>query len=312
MKPATSNQQPVTSNKFLIILLGPTGIGKTSLGIEIAKEFGSEIISSDSRQLFKELKIGTAVPEKHELEAVKHYFIGTQSIFDYYNASMFEEEVIELTEKLHAKNDYITMVGGSMMYIDAVVKGIDFLPTIDTQLRQDLLEKFEKLGLEYIRKELKLIDPEYYKTVDLKNGKRILKGLEVTLQTGKPYSSFLKKERKKRNFIPIQIGLEMEREKLYERINLRVDKMFEAGLLDEAKRFYEHKNLNSLNTVGYKEIFAHFDGEYPLEKAIELIKRNSRHYAKRQLSWFKRDKTIKWFNPNDKNEIVDYIRNFKD
>ena len=311
MNPTANNQHSAISNKFLIILLGPTGIGKTSLGIEIAKEFNSEIISSDSRQLFKELKIGTAVPEKHELEAVKHYFIGTQSIFDYYNASIFEEEVIELTEKLHAKSDYITMVGGSMMYIDAVVKGIDFLPTIDTELRQDLLEKFEKLGLEYIRKELKLIDPEYYKTVDLKNGKRILKGLEVTLQTGKPYSSFLKKERKKRNFIPIQIGLEMEREKLYERINLRVDKMFDAGLFDEAKRFYEHKNLNSLNTVGYKEIFAHFDGEYSLEKAIELIKRNSRHYAKRQLSWFKRDKTIKWFNPNERFEIIDYIRNFE-
>lgn len=294
--------------KYLIVIVGPTGIGKTSLGIEIAKEFLSEIISSDSRQIYKELKIGTAVPEKHELKAVKHHFIGNKSIFDYYNASMFEEEVIELISKLHQTNSFVTMVGGSMMYIDAVIKGIDYLPTIDEELRKDLLLKYEEFGLEYIRKQLKLLDPEYYRIVDLKNPKRILKGLEVTLQTGKPYSGFRVNKNKERAFTPILIGLEMDRQKLYERINLRVDKMLKNGLLDEVKAFYEHKNLNSLNTVGYKEFYAHFDGEYSLEKAIELVKRNSRHYAKRQLSWFKRNKTIKWFHPKEKNEIIEYIK----
>jgi len=295
--------------KYLIVILGPTGIGKTALSIEVAKYLGAEIISCDSRQIYKELLIGTAVPEPHELSAVKHHFIGNKSIFDYYNASLFEEEVIELLEKLHAERDFVVMVGGSGMYIDAVVQGIDYLPTIDQELRADLLEKYREFGIEYLRRELKMLDPEYYKIVDLKNPKRILKGLEVSLQTGKPYSSFRINERKPRNFTTVQIGLEMDREILYNRINQRVDKMMQEGLLAEAKQFYEHKALNSLNTVGYKEIFDYLSGEYSLEKAVELIKRNSRHYAKRQLSWFKRDESINWFEPSKKSEILTFLSN---
>jgi len=295
--------------KYLIVILGPTGIGKTALSIEVAKYLGAEIISCDSRQIYKELRIGTAVPEPHELSAVKHHFIGNKSIFDYYNASLFEEEVIELLEKLHAERDFVVMVGGSGMYIDAVVQGIDYLPTIDQELRADLLEKYREFGIEYLRRELKILDPEYYKIVDLKNPKRILKGLEVSLQTGKPYSSFRINERKPRNFTTVQIGLEMDREILYNRINQRVDKMMQEGLLAEAKQFYEHKALNSLNTVGYKEIFDYLSGEYSLEKAVELIKRNSRHYAKRQLSWFKRDESINWFEPSKKSEILTFLSN---
>jgi len=295
--------------KYLIVILGPTGIGKTALSIEVAKYLGAEIISCDSRQIYKELLIGTAVPEPHELSAVKHHFIGNKSIFDYYNASLFEEEVIELLEKLHAERDFVVMVGGSGMYIDAVVQGIDYLPTIDQELRADLLEKYREFGIEYLRRELKMLDPEYYKIVDLKNPKRILKGLEVSLQTGKPYSSFRINERKPRNFTTVQIGLEMDREILYNRINQRVDKMMQEGLLAEAKQFYEHKALNSLNTVGYKEIFDYLSGEYSLEKAVELIKRNSRHYAKRQLSWFKRDESINWFEPSKKSEILIFLSN---
>ncbi len=291
----------------LIVILGPTGIGKTALSVEIAQHLNCEIISADSRQIYKELRIGTAVPEPNELQAVKHHFIGNKSIFDYYNASLFEEEVLETIEVLHKENPYILLTGGSGMYIDAVVKGIDYLPTIDMELRNDLLEKFKESGIDYLRRQLKLIDPDYYKIVDLKNPKRMLKGLEVTLQTGIPYSKFRLNQKKTRPFRIIQIGLEMNREALYQRIETRVDKMVADGLVEEARQFYEHKNLNSLNTVGYKELFAHFDGEYSLEKAIELIKRNSRHYAKRQLSWFKRDESITWFEPTEKEKIIKYI-----
>lgn len=291
----------------LIVILGPTGIGKTALSVEIAQHLNCEIISADSRQIYKELRVGTAVPEPNELQAVKHHFIGNKSIFDYYNASLFEEEVLETIEILHKKNPYILLTGGSGMYIDAVVKGIDYLPTIDMELRNDLLEKFKESGIDYLRRQLKLIDPDYYKMVDLKNPKRMLKGLEVTLQTGIPYSKFRLNQKKTRPFRIIQIGLEISRDALYQRIDNRVDKMIAYGLVEEARQFYEHKNLNSLNTVGYKELFAHFDGEYSLEKAIELIKRNSRHYAKRQLSWFKRDVSIKWFEPTEKEIIIEYI-----
>jgi tRNA dimethylallyltransferase len=291
----------------LIVILGPTGIGKTALSVEIAQHLNCEIISADSRQIYKELRVGTAVPEPNELQAVKHHFIGNKSIFDYYNASLFEEEVLETIEILHKKNPYILLTGGSGMYIDAVVKGIDYLPTIDMELRNDLLEKFKESGIDYLRRQLKLIDPDYYKMVDLKNPKRMLKGLEVTLQTGIPYSKFRLNQKKTRPFRIIQIGLEISRDALYQRIDNRVDKMIAYGLVEEARQFYEHKNLNSLNSVGYKELFAHFDGEYSLEKAIELIKRNSRHYAKRQLSWFKRDVSIKWFEPTEKEIIIEYI-----
>ena len=294
--------------KTLIVILGPTGIGKTDLSIDIAKEVGTEIISSDSRQIYRELKIGTAVPSDNQLSKVKHHLIGHKSVYDYYNASIFETEVLELLGKLFLTHELVIMTGGSGMYINAVCDGIDELPTIDMEIRNDLIEKYEEEGIDSLRLYLKMIDPESYKKIDLKNAKRILKALEVSLQTGKPYSSFLMGNKKERDFNIIKIGLQRDRAELYERINLRVDQMINDGLIDEAKRYYKDRNLNSLNTVGYKELFDYFDNNITQEKAIELIKRNSRHYAKRQISWFARDKDIKWFNPDNYKEITDFIR----
>jgi len=294
--------------KSLIVILGPTGIGKTDLSIDIAKEFETEIISSDSRQIYKELKIGTAVPTDEQLKKVKHHFIGNKSIYDYYNASMFEFEVLEVLNELFSDLDYVVMTGGSGMYINAVCDGIDDLPTIDQKLREDLINQHKEEGIESLRLQLKMLDPESYSKVDLKNPKRILKALEVSIQTGKPYSSFLSESKKKRDFNIIKVGLQRDRDELYERINLRVDQMIEDGLIDEAKRFYKDRHLNSLNTVGYKELFEFFDEKTTREKAIELIKRNSRHYAKRQISWFSRDKEIVWFNPDNKERIIEFIK----
>ena len=292
----------------LIVILGPTGIGKTDLSIEIAKALGTEIISSDSRQVYKELKIGTAVPTNDQLNQAKHYFIGNKSIYDYYNASMFELEVLELLNELFLKKDSVVMTGGSGMYINAVCDGIDDLPAIDMELRDSLIKKYEDEGIESLRIQLKMLDPESYGKVDLKNPKRMLKAIEVSIQTGKPYSSFLSRSKKKRDFNIIKIGLERDRAELYERINMRVDQMVEEGLVEEAMRFFKDRHLNSLNTVGYKELFDHFDGLITLEKAIELIKRDSRHYAKKQISWFGRDKDIVWFHPEEKDKIISFIQ----
>lgn len=293
--------------KNLVVILGPTGIGKTDLSIDIAKNFNTEIISSDSRQVFKELKIGTAVPTDDQLKKVKHHFIGNKSIYDYYNASMFEVEVLDTLKDLFENLDFVIMTGGSGMYINAVCDGIDYLPTIDQKLRDDLIKKHQEEGIESIRLQLKMLDPVSYTKIDLKNPKRMLKALEVTIQTGKPYSSFLLDTKKKRDFNIIKIGLQRDRDELYERINIRVDQMVEEGLIEEAKRFYKDRHLNSLNTVGYKELFDSFDGNVSQEKAIELIKRNSRHYAKRQISWFSRDKEIVWFHPEKEEKIIEFI-----
>lgn len=293
----------------LIVITGPTGIGKTNLSISLAQHLDTEIISADSRQFYKELKIGTAMPEEIQLSKVKHHFIGHLSIHDYYNASQFEFEVIDLLENLFKRKSQVLFVGGSGMYIDAVCRGIDDLPEIDKEIRAELQNKFEKEGIESLRFELRRLDPEYYNIVDLKNPKRILKGLEICLMTGKTYTSFRKSIIKQRDFKMIKVGLTMDREKLYRRIDERVDKMIGEGLVDEAREFYLHRNLNALKTVGYKELFEHFDGNYDLNKAIELIKRNSRHYAKRQLSWFGRDKEIRWFDPTEEKEIMNYILN---
>lgn len=293
--------------KSLVVILGPTGIGKTDLSIDIANKFETEIISSDSRQIYKELKIGTAVPTDEQLEKIKHHFIGNKSIYDYYNASMFEQEVLEVLNKLFLNLDYVVMTGGSGMYINAVCDGIDDLPTIDQELREELINQHKEKGIESLRLQLKMLDPKSYSKIDLKNPKRILKALEVSIQTGRPYSSFLSESKKKRNFNIIKIGLQRDRDELYERINLRVDQMIEDGLIDEAKRFYKDRHLNSLNTVGYKELFEFFDKKITQKKAIELIKRNSRHYAKRQISWFSRDKEIVWFNPDKKERIIEFL-----
>ncbi|MFO7842439.1 MAG: tRNA (adenosine(37)-N6)-dimethylallyltransferase MiaA [Bacteroidales bacterium] len=292
----------------LIVILGPTGIGKTDLSIDIARELGTEIISSDSRQIYKELKLGTAVPSDDQLQKVKHHFIGHKSIYDYYNASMFEFEVLDLLDELYKKYNQVIMTGGSGMYIHAVCDGIDELPTIDNQLRDDLIQKYNKEGIESLRIQLKMLDPESYQNIDLKNPKRILKALEVTIQTGKPYSSFLTRPKKERPFHILKIGLQRERDELYHRINVRVDQMVQDGLVEEAQYFFKDRHLNSLNTVGYKELFEHFEGKISLTKAIELIKRNSRHYAKRQMSWFNRDQEIHWFHPEKKMDMMDFIK----
>ncbi len=299
-----------TDNKYLIVILGPTGVGKTDLSIKIAQRYNSEIISSDSRQMYREMRIGTAAPLAEQLETVKHHFIGNLSIYDYYNASKFEFEVIELLGKLHHHNDTALLVGGSTLYIDAVCKGIDDLPEIDQSIRNQLIDLWNQEGTPALLALLENCDSEYYKIVDKNNPKRILKALEIYRMTGKPYSEFRTNVRRDRPFKIITVGLTREREELYSRINQRVDMMISDGLVDEARIFHainEKKALNSLNTVGYKELFGFFSGEYSQEEAIRLIKRNSRRYAKRQLTWFKRDEAIRWFNPTQKNEIFDFI-----
>lgn len=288
-------------------MLGPTGVGKTNLSLRLARELGSPIISCDSRQLYQGISIGTAAPTKEELELVKHYFVGTLKLEDYYNASQFEEEVISLLSELHKEQAQVIMTGGSMMYIDAVCQGIDDLPTIDPQLRIELLELYQEEGLEPIRNQLKILDPIFYKKVDLSNYKRVIHGLEVCLMTGKPYSSFLKKTKKQRPFKIIKIGLTRDREELYQRINLRVDSMMENGLLEEAQHVYPFRNLNSLNTVGYKELFKYLDGEYTLEFALEKIRQNTRIYSRKQMSWFNKDPEIQWFHPNQEDEIRHFL-----
>lgn len=297
-----------SNKKYLIIVLGPTGIGKTDLTIELAQKLKSEIISCDSRQFYKELKIGTAVPEDEQLKAVKHHFIQNKSIIDYYNVSNFEHDVINFLSEYHKTNNVAIMTGGSMMYIDAVCNGIDDMPDIDNEIREFYINKLQNEGLETLRFELQRVDPEHYNIVDLKNGKRIIRALEVFAQTGNTYTSYRTAPKKHRDFEIIKIGLQIEREKLYERINKRVDIMVENGLEEEVKANIKNKKLNALNTVGYKELFAYFDKEYSLEKAIELIKRNTRHYSRRQISWFKRDKEISWFNPNNFDEILKSIK----
>ncbi len=295
--------------KTLIVILGPTGIGKTDLSIEIAQFFNTVIVSSDSRQVYKELQIGTAPPSLDNLAKIKHYMIGNKSIFDYFSAGIYESEVLKLLNNIFKENDTALLVGGSGMYIDAVCKGIDVFPDIEPEIRKKVKEQYKNEGIESLRFDLKRLDNKHYNIVDLNNPNRVMKAIEVCIQTGKTYTSFLKKDKKKREFKILKIGLERERSELYERINKRVDLMLNEGLIDEAKKFYPNKDLNSLNTVGYKELFAHFDGEYELDEAVRLIKRNSRRYAKRQITWFKRDNEIRWFNTENKKDIFAFLVN---
>lgn len=283
----------------LLVLLGPTGVGKTVGSIRIAEKLSSPILSADSRQLYKGMSIGTAAPTPDQLSRVKHYFVGILSPEEYYSASRYEEEAITLIEKLHKKHPVVVMVGGSMLYIDAVCRGIDEMPTIDDELRKDLQQLYRKEGLDPIRQQLKLLDPVFYRQVDLKNPKRVIHALEVCLMTGKPYSSLRTNLRKKRPFRIVKIGFTRERQELYDRINARVDDMIDNGLIEEAQQLYPLRHLNSLNTVGYKELFDYFDGKYDLNTAIEKIKQHSRNYARKQLSWFKRDKEIHWIHLSD-------------
>mgnify|MGYP002542234809 CR=1 FL=1 len=295
-------------NKTLIVLIGPTGVGKTELSLRIAEDFNTSIISSDSRQLYADLKIGTAAPTDEQLKRVPHHFVGTLKLTDYYSAAQYEAEVLHLLSYLFKTKDVVVMTGGSMMYVDAVCKGIDDIPTVDNETRELMKQRFEQEGLEPLCAELKLLDPEYYKIVDLKNPKRVIHALEICYMTGKTYTSFRTRNTQKRPFHIIKVGLTREREELYERINRRVDIMLEEGLLEEAKSVYIYKHLNSLNTVGYKELFKYLDGEWELPFAIEKIKQNSRIYSRKQMTWFRRDTDIQWFHPEQEREILDYIK----
>ena len=285
--------------KKLVVILGPTGVGKTDLSIQLANHLQCPIVSADSRQIYKGLTIGTDAPTQQQLQKAKHYFIGTLSVEDYFSASQFEDKAIELLAELHKSHNYVVMSGGSMMYIDAVCKGIDDIPTIDPVLRKQLMEQFHNEGLDNIRMQLKMRDPVFYNQVDLKNHKRVIHALEVCIMTGKPYSSLRTNSVKERPFDIIRIGLTRPRELLYARINARVDQMVEKGLVEEARSFYPYKHLNSLNTVGYKELFMHFDGHCTLEFAIDKIKQHSRNYARKQLSWFNRSDDIHWIDLSD-------------
>lgn len=295
--------------KYLIVLTGPTGIGKTKTGIEIAKYFKTEIVSSDSRQIFRELKIGTAVPCSLELAAVKHHFIQSHSIFETYNASRYENDALDLLDTLFKNHDLVLLVGGSMLYIDAVCNGIDVMPDADPEIRKSLKEKLEIEGLESLRFQLKKLDPDYYHSVDLKNPNRIIHALEISIMTGKPYSSFRSNPKKIRPFSIIKIGLNCDRNVLHHKINLRVDQMIESGLETEARNLYGSKQLNALNTVGYRELFSFIDGRITRDQAIELIKRNTRRYARKQLTWFRNDSEMNWFEPNQTSEIITSIEN---
>lgn len=293
--------------KTLVVLLGPTAVGKTELSLELAEQLQTSIISADSRQLYADLKIGTAAPTPEQQEHVHHHFVGILKLSDYYSAARYADEVLTLLDTLYQKQDVALMTGGSMMYIDAVCLGMDDIPTIDVETRAKMWQHYDEVGLEGIQRELKLLDPDYYAIVDLKNHKRIIHALEVCYMTGKPFTSFRQRKQTERPFRIIKVGLNRERSELFNRINLRVEQMMQEGMLEEAKKVYPFRDLNSLNTVGYKELFKYLDGEWTLEKAVEKIKRNTRIYAKKQLTWFKKDMSIRWFHPDQRTDIISYI-----
>lgn len=294
-------------DKTLIVITGPTAVGKTRLCLDIAKHFGIPIINADSRQIYKELRIGTAKPTAEEMQEVKHYFVGTLSLEDYYSASLYEQQVLTLLDTLFKDSDYALMAGGSMMYIDAVCDGIDDIPTIDNETRQTMKQRLKEEGLERLCEELQRLDPEYYEIVDRQNPKRVVHALEICTMTGHTYTSYRKREKKVRPFRIVKIGLNREREELYNRINVRVNQMMQQGLLKEATEMYPRRDLNALNTVGYKELFDYIEGRWSLEEAVERIKGNTRRYARKQLTWYKKDPQIKWFHPDQQQDIINYI-----
>ena len=296
-------------NKTLLVLLGPTGVGKTDISLEIARHYGCPIVSSDSRQFYRELKIGTAAPTEVQLSAVRHYFIGTHSIHDEYSCGQYEQDVMKLLSELFVENDVLMLVGGSMMYIDAVCQGMDDIPSVDAETREFWKNEYATKGLGFIQEELKRLDPTHYNEVDLKNYKRVLHALEICSITGKPFSDIRTGKKKVRPFNIVKVGLNREREELYERINKRVDQMMQEGLLAEAEQFYSFRHLNTLNTVGYKELYEYMGGKWDLDFAVNMIRQDSRRYAKRQLTWFNRDKEIVWFHPDDKEAVFRYLKN---
>jgi len=297
-------------NKILVVLLGPTGVGKTDLSVSLGRRLGAEIISCDSRQFYREMRIGTAVPSDEQLNSVKHHFIRFLSINDYYSSSRFEKDVLKILPGIFSRNRIAIMTGGSGLYIDAVCKSTDEIPDVDPEIREKYTMIFRNEGLESLRMTLKILDPEHYTKVDLKNPKRIIRALEICEMTGRPYSSFLKKEKTERDFGILMIGLQRDRKELYDRINARVDQMVAAGLEDEARSLIGSRESNALNTVGYKEFFDYFDGKITKEKAVELIRRNSRRYAKKQITWWNKDREINWFHPDQEGEILHLIEDF--
>ncbi|EJL61551.1 tRNA (adenosine(37)-N6)-dimethylallyltransferase MiaA [Flavobacterium sp. CF136] len=303
--------------KYLITIVGPTAIGKTALSISLAQHFKCEIISCDSRQFFKEMTIGTAVPTKEELQSATHHFIQNKSIFENYTVGDYEKEALHKIEGLFQNNDFAILIGGSGLYVDAVLKGFDEFPEIDPSIRSKVNLNYEKLGINYLQEQLKNLDPDYYQKITienpqtLQNPQRMMRFTEVCIGTGKPYSSFLNQKKNNRNFTPILIGLEADRQVIYDRINQRVDIMMQQGLLEEAKKLHPNKTLNALQTVGYRELFSYFDGEFSLPFAIEEIKKNTRRFSKRQLTWFKRNENTKWFDyAKNRKEIIDYIETY--
>ncbi|WP_372768902.1 tRNA (adenosine(37)-N6)-dimethylallyltransferase MiaA [Lutibacter sp.] len=295
-------------NNYLITVIGATAIGKTALSIHLAQHFKTEIISCDSRQFYKEMKIGTAVPSSEELAAAPHHFIQNKSIFDNYSVGQFEKDALKKLDELFSKNNIIIMVGGSGLYTNAVLEGFDDFPEVDPEIRLKLNKQIEKGEIKILQNQLKGLDPESYNTIEIENPHRLIRALEICIGTGNPYSSFKNKDKTKRNFIPIKIGLTADREVMYKRINNRVDLMLEGGLLEEAKKLYPHKQLNALQTVGYRELFEYFDGKCTLEFAIEEIKKNTRRFAKRQVTWNKKDATIHWFDfETNPSEIINKI-----
>ena len=293
--------------KTLVVLLGPTGVGKTELSLSLAEWMNSPILNCDSRQIFSNLKIGTASPTTEQLERVQHFFVGTLQLNEYYSAAQYEADVLKLTERLFPTHDVLLLVGGSMMYIDAVCQGIDDIPTISEEVRTNVKTLLLEEGLPALAERLKTLDPEYYVLVDKKNTRRIVHAVEVCYMSGNTYTSFRTRKTKQRPFRIIKIGLNRPREELFARINARVDQMMKEGLLDEAQTYANYRNCNALNTVGYKELLHVIDGEWPLDMAVERIKKNTRVYAKKQLTWFRRDTTIHWFHPNETEAIKEYL-----
>ncbi len=304
---AITAENHLMNTNYLLNIVGPTAIGKTSLAIELANRFATEIISADSRQFYKEMTIGTAVPSKEELEAAKHHFIQHISIQDTYNVGDFETEALEKLDELFKERNIVIMVGGSGLYTKSVLEGLDYFPEVSSEIRKDLNLKFEKEGLTPLQNKLQELDPDYFKIVDIENPHRLIRALEVCISSKKPYSSYLNQPKKTRNFTAISIGLDADRNIIYDRINKRVDIMIKEGLMEEAKNLFPKRELNALNTVGYKELFAYLEGNQSLETAISEIKKNTRRFAKRQLTWFKKDKETNWFNYKTP---VETIQNF--
>ena len=295
----------------LVVITGPTAVGKTALCIKLAKHYGIPIINADSRQIYRELRIGTASPSDEQLREVKHYFVGSIGIDDYYNASLYEQDVLRVLDEQFCHSPIQLLTGGSMMYIDAVCNGIDDIPTVRDDIREEMKRRYQEEGLEDLCEDLKRLDPEHYETVDRQNYRRVIHALEICYQTGRTYTSYRTQQKKPRPFRIVKIGLNREREELYNRINQRVDQMMEQGLLHEAASLYEQRHLNALNTVGYKEMFDYIEGRWSLDEAVERMKGNTRRYARKQLTWFKRDDSVRWFHPDQQEEILKYISQYE-